>query len=147
MDKDNQASWFTHYLHHRHLLSTRARRRRFLISAGIVISLGIIQHKHGWATPNPRMIWRSPEEIAAIGFKRSRVVMMNEALSGLERNIRSREVGLCIFLTVHAAGVRYTAMEVLTSEVATEVNRSRQLPKDAPGYLAQPEWTLDWILV
>ena len=37
--------------------------------------------------------WRTPEELVEIGFSRARVVMMNEAHSGDERCVRTREVG------------------------------------------------------
>lgn len=139
MAKANQASWFMDDLRLRHLLSTQARRRGFLIGAGVLVSLGIIEHKRGWAAPNPRINWRSPKELVAIGFKRSRVVMMNEAHNGEKRNIRSREVGRSILPTAHAAGVRHIAMEALTPSVATEANCTRKLPKVATGYLSQPE--------
>lgn len=65
---------------------------------------------------------RTPEELLAIGFSRSRVVMMNEAHSGMQRCVRTREIGLRLLPAAHAAGVRHMAMEALYGP-----------------YLAQPE--------
>lgn len=102
-------------------------------------------------------VWRSPEELVSIGFERSRVVMMNEAHSGLQRCIRTREIGRRILPAAHQAGVRHMAMEALMPyEFAEEANRLRCIP-DFPsrGYLAQPEMRLfiqaaldlGWILI
>lgn len=118
---------------------SRCGRRRFLIGMGALVGFGIIQQKHGWATASSGIAWRSPEELVTIGFERSRVVMMNEAHSGPQRNIRTRETGQRILPTAHAIGVRRLAMEALPSAVADEINETRQLPEDAPGYLADPE--------
>lgn len=86
------------------------------------------------------MHWHSPEELVEIGFAHSRVVMMNEAHNGLERCIRTREVGWRILPTAHAAGVRHLAMEALWSpEIAAQANESRQLPEAEQSYLSQPE--------
>jgi hypothetical protein len=56
---------------------------------------------------------RTPEGLLAIGFSRSRVVMMNEAHSGMKRCVRTREIGRRLLPTAHAAGVRHMAMEAL----------------------------------
>jgi hypothetical protein len=56
---------------------------------------------------------RLPEELLAIGFSRSRVVMMNEAHSGMQRCVRTREIGARLLPEAHAAGVRHLAMEAL----------------------------------
>lgn len=86
-------------------------------------------------------VWRSPEELVAIGFQRSSVVMMNEAHSGLQRCVRTREVGRRILPAAHQAGVRHVAMEALWPYVfAEEAIRTRQVPVTTEeGYLAQPE--------
>ena len=88
--------------------------------------------------------WRSPEELVAIGFERSTVVMMNEAHSGLQRCIRTREIGRRILPAAHEAGVRHLAMEALWPyEFAEESNRTRTLPAGpTEGYLGQPEMRL-----
>lgn len=65
--------------------------------------------------------------------------MMNEAHSGQQRNIRSREIGQRILPTAYAVGVRHLAMEALPSWVAQEINETRQLPDFSSGYLADPE--------
>ena len=142
MDKSNRVSWFLNELHLQERLFSRSRRRDFLIGLGASISLGMIKPKRGWAIPNLNLCWRLPEELVSIGFERSRVVIMNEAHSGLARNIRSRKIGRRILPTAHAAGVRHIAMEALTPSVSTEANSTRQLPSDseaATDYLAQPE--------
>lgn len=56
---------------------------------------------------------RTPEEILAIGLSRSRVVMMNEAHNGMQRCVRTREIGLRLLPAAHDAGVRHLAMEAL----------------------------------
>lgn len=142
MDKSNSVSWFFKNLHLNKRLFIRFRRRDFLIGVAALVSLRIFKQKHSWATPRPNICWRFPEELVTVGFKRSRVVMMNEAHSGSARNIRSREIGRRILSTAHAAGVRHMAMEALTPSVSTEANSTRQLPsglEDATDYLAQPE--------
>jgi hypothetical protein len=68
---------------------------------------------------------RTPEELLAIGFSRSRVVMMNEAHNGLKRCVRTREIGRRLLPAAHAAGVRHLAMEALYGP-----------------YLAQPDMAL-----
>ena len=83
--------------------------------------------------------WRTPEELLAIGFSRSSVVMANEAHDGLRRCIRTRDVGRRLLPVAHDCGVRHFAMEALTRELAAEANRQRRLPAVANGYLGQPE--------
>jgi hypothetical protein len=86
-----------------------------------------------------RRIWRSPEEIVEIAFRRSYVVMMNEAHSGLERCIRTRQIGKRILPVAHQAGVRHLAMEALFPAFAEHSNRTRRLLDGDFGYLSQPE--------
>src|SRR5690349_16040877 len=82
--------------------------------------------------------WRTPEELVRLGFERGRLVLMNEAHSGLRRCMRTRVIGRQVLPAAHAAGVRHLAMEALYSVYAEEANRARQVP-DGLGYLAQPE--------
>jgi hypothetical protein len=56
---------------------------------------------------------RPPEELLAIGFGRSRVVMMNEAHSGMKRCVRTREIGRRVLPVANEVGVRHMAMEAL----------------------------------
>jgi hypothetical protein len=63
---------------------------------------------------------RTPEELLAIGFDRSRVVMMNEAHDGMKRCVRTREVGVRLLPAAHAAGVRHMAMEALGGPYPTQ---------------------------
>lgn len=100
--------------------------------------------------------WRSPEEIIEIGFQRSRVVMMNEAHSGLQRCIRTRQIGQRILPTAHRAHVRHLAMEALEPISTETYNRLRRIPnKDKSSYLSQTEMQsfiqaaldLDWTLI
>jgi hypothetical protein len=93
----------------------------------------------GAATPAPPRYWRTPEELVAIGFERSRVVMMNEAHHMLLRSVRTREVGRRVLPAAHAAGARYLAMEALSGDIANRANDTRTLPEVEGGYLSQPE--------
>lgn len=56
---------------------------------------------------------RTPEELLAIGFGRSRVVMMNEAHNGMQRCVRTRVIGRRLLPAAHESGVRHLAMEAL----------------------------------
>ena len=86
------------------------------------------------------VVWRSPEELVTIGYQRSTIVMMNEAHSGLQRCMRTREIGRRILPVAHEAGVRHLAMEALWPyEFAEDANRTRQLSAIPEGYLSQPE--------
>jgi hypothetical protein len=89
--------------------------------------------------PQHTIHWYSAEEIVAIGFQRSFVVMMNEAHNGLQRCIRTRQIGRQILPIAHHAGVRHLAMEALNQAFAEQGNRARRVPALATGYLAQPE--------
>jgi hypothetical protein len=74
-----------------------------------------------------------------IGFRRSRVVMMNEVHAGLLRCIRTRLIGQRILPTAHQLGVRHLAMEALYAQFVEEANHTRRLPEEEMSYLAQPE--------
>jgi hypothetical protein len=89
--------------------------------------------------PAPQPRWRSPSELIEIGFTRSRVVMMNEAHSGLRRSVRTRIVGKSVLQAAHEAGVRQLAMEALRRDFAAVANESRAAPDESVGYLSQPE--------
>ena len=89
--------------------------------------------------PENNLIWRSPEEIVEIGFQRAQVVMMNEAHSGMQRCVRTRQIGKRILPVAHQAGVRQLAMEALFPAFAEYGNRTRQLMEGDLGYLSQPE--------
>jgi hypothetical protein len=68
---------------------------------------------------------RAPEELLAIGFSRSRVVMVNEAHNGMQRCVRTREIGLRLLPAAHAAGVRHLAMEALYGPYLTQPDMQR----------------------
>ena len=87
----------------------------------------------------PAAAWRTPQELVQEGFRRGRVVMLNEAHDGLTRCIRTRRVGRQILPSAHAMGARHLAMEALTPEDAEAANTTRRPPDDADGYLAQPD--------
>lgn len=55
--------------------------------------------------------WMSAEELIQQGFERSRVVMINEASSGLVRNSRARRTGTRILPLAWAGGARMLAVE------------------------------------
>jgi hypothetical protein len=83
--------------------------------------------------------WRTVEELIEIGYQRSRVVMMNECHAGWFRCIRTRRIGQRLLPTAHRLGVRHLAMEALYPSVVEKANALRHLPRNAFGYLAQPE--------
>jgi hypothetical protein len=85
-------------------------------------------------------MWRSPAELLEHGLGRSRLVLMNEAHSGLLRCVRTRELGRALLPVAHACGVRHLAMEALSGRIAERANASRRLEERSPGgYLGQPE--------
>jgi len=57
--------------------------------------------------------WLSAEELVREGCRRSRVVMLNEATSGLRRCVRTRRVGTRVLRVAWAAGARVLAVEAL----------------------------------
>lgn len=57
--------------------------------------------------------WMSAEEVLAYAFQRSRVVMMNEASSGLKRNVRTRRTGQRVLPVAWAGGARLLAVEAM----------------------------------
>ncbi len=91
--------------------------------------------------PTRSLQWRTPEAIVEVGFRRSRVVMMNEAHDGDLRCIRTRLIGQRALVPAHQAGVRHLAMEALWKAISAEANRTRRLPDLGPAgsYLSQPE--------
>jgi hypothetical protein len=90
-------------------------------------------------TEVPATAWRTPQELVHEGFRRGRVVMLNEAHDGLTRCVRTRRVGRQILPGAHAIGVRHLAMEALQPGDAEAANTSRRPPEAAGGYLAQPD--------
>jgi hypothetical protein len=90
-------------------------------------------------TEVPAVAWRTPQELVEEGFRRSRVVMLNEAHDGLTRCIRTRRVGRQLLPSAHTMGVRYLAMEALTTDDAEAATTTRLPPDAADGYLAQPD--------
>ncbi|MBI4345260.1 MAG: hypothetical protein HY553_00285 [Elusimicrobia bacterium] len=82
---------------------------------------------------------RSPAELVAIGFSRSRVVVVNECHDGMRRCRRTREVGRAVLPAAHAAGVRHLAMEALHPRFAEEANRTRRPPAGGGAYLSQDD--------
>jgi erythromycin esterase-like protein len=87
----------------------------------------------------PPAAWRTPQELVQEGFRRSRVVMLNEAHHGLTRCVRTRQLGRQLLPSAHAMGVRHLAMEALQPGDAEAANASRRPPDAAGGYLAQPD--------
>jgi hypothetical protein len=90
-------------------------------------------------TEVPAGAWRTPQEPVQEGFRRSRVVMLNEAHNGLTRCVRTRRVGRQVLPSAHAMGARHLAMEALQPGDAETANASRRPPEAAGGYLAQPD--------
>jgi hypothetical protein len=90
-------------------------------------------------TEVPAAAWRTPQELVQEGFRRSRVVMLNEAHDGLTRCVRTRQLGRQALPSAHAMGARHLAMEALTPDDAEAANATRRPPHDTDGYLAQPD--------
>ncbi len=57
--------------------------------------------------------WTTPEALVREGFSRSRVVMMNEARSGLKRCVRTRRIGARIMHMARVCGATLLAVEAL----------------------------------
>lgn len=74
--------------------------------------------------------WMTPEQLVREGFRRSRVVMMNEARSGLRRCERTRRIGARILPMARACGATLLAMEALGTPEG---------PPPTGGALAQPD--------
>jgi hypothetical protein len=87
----------------------------------------------------PATAWRTPQELVQEGFRRSRIVMLNEAHDGLRRCVRTRQLGRQVLPSAHAMGVRHLAMEALQPGDAEAANTTRRPPDAADGYLAQPD--------
>jgi hypothetical protein len=89
--------------------------------------------------------FRTPEELLAIGFTRSRVVMMNEAHNGMKRCVRTREIGLRLLPAAHEAGVRHFAMEALYGPYLRQPDM-QQLVQGAEdlGWRLIPYETREW---
>jgi hypothetical protein len=83
-------------------------------------------------TEVPAAAWRTPQELVEEGFRRSRVVMLNEAHHGLTRCVRTRQLGRQLLPSAHAMGVRHLAMEALQPGDAEAANTTRR-PPDAAG--------------
>jgi hypothetical protein len=65
-----------------------------------------------WPRPG-EVDWLTAAELVREGFRRSRVVMMNEATNGLQRSVRTRRTGAAILPVAWAAGARLLAVEAL----------------------------------
>lgn len=83
--------------------------------------------------------WCPVEELAQWAFARAPVVMANEAHSGLQRCVRTREVGVRMVRAAHEIGVRRLAMEALPWPAKGVPGPIREIPSREGGYLAQPD--------
>jgi hypothetical protein len=90
-------------------------------------------------TEVPAAAWRTPQELVQEGFRRRRVVMLNEAHDGLRRCVRTRQLGRQVLPSAHERGVRHLAMEALQPGDAEAANTTRRPPDAAGGYLGQPD--------
>ena len=90
-------------------------------------------------TEVPAAAWRTPQELVQEGFRRSRVVMLNEAHDGPTRCVRTRQLGRQLLPSAHVMGARHLAMEALQPGDAQAANASRRPPDATGGYLAQPD--------
>ncbi len=117
----------------------RVLLRRILLTSSAIGTVESLPRAH--ATGEREAIpWRTPEELVQHGFRSSRVVMLNEAHSGLKRCIRTREIGVRAVRVAHDNGVRHLAMEALYPyTIADQSNGTRVAPVVGGGYLAQQE--------
>jgi len=86
--------------------------------------------------------WQPVEELTRWGFAHAPVVMANEAHSGLQRCVRTRQVGVRMVRAAHEAGVRRLAMEALPwrpDGAPGPIRDIRDIPPGQQGYLAQPD--------
>jgi hypothetical protein len=83
--------------------------------------------------------WCSVEELVKCGLGRARVVMANEAHSGLARCVRTRDVGVRMIKAAHEAGVRRLAMEALSWPGTDIPGPILDMPPADNGYLGQPD--------
>jgi len=83
--------------------------------------------------------WCSVEELTQWGFAHAPVLMANEAHSGLQRCVRTRQVGIRMVRAAHEAGVRRLAMEALPWRPGDEPGPVEQIPQVGGGYLDQPD--------
>jgi len=79
--------------------------------------------------------WLTAEDLVREGFRRSRVVIMNEAHDGHRRCVRTRTVGRRVLPAAMESGARLFAMEALGPPGGAE-------PGNESPYLAQPEMAL-----
>jgi hypothetical protein len=107
--------------------------------------------------PEPEAgVWLDPADIVREGFRRSRVVMMNEAHSGLARCARTREIGRRILAPAWEAGARVLAMEALgppgreveslspypgQPDLKAMIDKARELGFQLHGYEAEMDRT------
>ncbi len=69
---------------------------------------------------------------------RSRLVLMNEAHSGLARCLRTRELGRELLPVAHVRGVRHLAMEALSVARGGARERRARARAAKPGWLSRP---------
>src|SRR4029453_4583096 len=90
-------------------------------------------------TEVPAVAWRTPQELVQEGFRRGRVVMLNEAHDGLTRCVRTRRVGRQVLPTAPAMGGRARALGGRRPGRPGAPNTPRRAPGAADGFLAQPD--------
>jgi hypothetical protein len=83
--------------------------------------------------------WCSVEELTQWGFAHAPVLMANEAHSGLQRCVRTRQVGARMVQAAHPVGMRRLAMEALPWRPGDEPGPIREIPPAGGGYLDQPD--------
>lgn len=84
-----------------------------LAVAALAVAAFVVAGRAGVA-PLPPDTLRPPEYLVAEGFRRARVVIMNEAHDGPRRSPTTRAVGARVLATARAAGATHLAMEALS---------------------------------
>jgi hypothetical protein len=77
--------------------------------------------------------WCSVEELTQWGFAHAPVLMANEAHSGLQRCVRTRQVGARVVQAAHPVGMRRLAMEALPWRPATSRARFGRFRRPVAG--------------
>ncbi|HKF75244.1 MAG TPA: hypothetical protein VKF59_03815 [Candidatus Dormibacteraeota bacterium] len=95
----------------------------------MAVSIGPAADGTRWPAPD-EVDWLTPEQLVRTAFRASRVVMMNEASSGLRRCVRTRRIGVRVMPMAAASGARLLALEAMVQPGGHQAD---------DGVLAQPD--------
>lgn len=95
----------------------------------MAVPIGPAADRTRWPAPD-EVEWLTPEQLVRTAFRASRVVMMNEASSGLRRCVRTRRIGVRVMPMAAASGARLLALEAMVQPGGRQTDG---------GVLAQPD--------